>query len=316
MLVAITGGRGFIGAILVKYHLQQGDEVRLLTRKAEVGLKTDAKNLEIHVADLTSSSDDLIRFVDGVDVLYHCAGEVKEPQLMYSTNVDGTKKLVAAATGRVGRWVQLSSVGVYGQHMNACITEESSPCPVGTYEESKMLSDLLVVEAGNKGSFPWFILRPTTVFGSSMTNQSLFQLLERVKRKQFFFIGKTGALVNYIHVNNVIAALTLCATTPLTHAGNIYNLSSDCSLEDFVGNISINLGVPTPRLRIPEFPVRIAAKILGKFPGFPLTISRVDALCRRTTYPIDKIQNDLGYQPVISLQDGIRELVVSWQENQ
>ncbi len=316
MRVAITGGRGFIGALLVEYHLQRGDDVRVLTREAASSNTSDANNLEIFRADLTTGSDDLVSFVDGADVLYHCAGETSDQHLMQRTHVDGTKNLITAATGKVGRWVQLSSVGVYGQHSGKCITEESKLDPVGIYETSKMLSDLMVVEAGKGKAFPYFILRPSIVFGVSMTNRSLFQLVERIKRKQFFFIGKADAVANYIHVNNVIAALSLCATCSLDHAGNTYNLSDDCLLEDFVGNISKEIGMTVPTLRLPEMPVRIAAKILGQLPGFPLTTSRVNALTNHTRYPIDKIQNDLAYRPITSLEEGIRNFVNTWQDKQ
>lgn len=314
MQVAITGGRGFIGSILVKHHLQHGDDVRILTRKVESHPDDSSTQLEIYHADLTKQSKVLNDFVDGVDVLYHCAGESNNEDLMYQTHVEGTKYLIAVAAGKIGRWVQLSSVGVYGQQFKGSVREDSELKPVGTYETTKMLSEQLVMDAGNEKSFSWIILRPSTVYGSTMTNQSLHQLVSRINRSQFFFIGRAGASANYIHVDNVIQALYLCASCESRYLGSVYNVSDYVHLEDFVTMISDNLGLANISLRIPEWPIRFITRILENIPGFPLTTSRIDALTNRANYPITKISNDLGYQAVVSMQEGIRQFITSWKE--
>jgi len=314
MQVAITGGRGFIGSILVKHHLQHGDDVRILTRKVESHPDDSSTQLEIYHADLTKQSKVLNDFVDGVDVLYHCAGESNNEDLMYQTHVEGTKYLIAVAAGKIGRWVQLSSVGVYGQQFKGSVREDSELKPVGTYETTKMLSEQLVMDAGNEKSFSWIILRPSTVYGSTMTNQSLHQLVSRINRSQFFFIGRAGASANYIHVDNVIQALYLCASCESHYLGSVYNLSDYVHLEDFVTMISDNLGLVNISLRIPEWPIRFITRILENIPGFPLTTSRINALTNRANYPITKISNDLGYQAVVSMQEGIRQFITSWKE--
>ena len=108
MIVAITGGRGFIGSCLVEKHLNQDDEVRVLSRN-----KIFKKNgAQIFIGDLTNKDSDFDDFVDGVDVLYHCAGEYKNESLMHKLHIDGTQSLINSSKGRIGRWVQLSSVGV------------------------------------------------------------------------------------------------------------------------------------------------------------------------------------------------------------
>jgi len=316
MLIAITGGRGFIGALLVRHHLERGDEVRFLTRK--VGLHPDdsSAQLEIYNGDLITQSNVLNDFVDGVDVLYNCAGEARNQDLMYPTHVEGTKNLIAAASGKIGRWVQLSSVGVYGQRFVGSVTEESELKPVGTYETTKMLSDQLVMEAGNEKSLPWIILRPSIVYGPTMTNQSLFQLIERVNCRQLFFIGKEGASSNYIHVDNVIEALYLCASCDSRYLDHVYNVSDHSSIEEFINMISANLNNAKITLRLPEWPVRTTTRFLEHIPGFPLTTSRINALTNRVIYPTNKIQNVLGYRHVISMEEGIQQTVMAWKEKQ
>lgn len=312
MIVAITGGTGFIGKKLVSRLIERGDTVRLLTRSsATVG--TSAL-LEIHECDLlTVGANELSAMLDGADVLYHCAGQLKDVHAMRPLHVEATRKLAEAASWHVSHWVQLSSVGVYGPVTQSVITEDSALDPVGEYEITKAESDQIVVDAAQKGGFSYSILRPSNVFGAGMTNQSLFGMIAMIKRGLFFYIGKPGASANYIHVNNVIDGLVRCGTMRLAQ-GRIYNLSDHCTIEHFVDVIADALGCASPWLRIPKSIAYLTGITLGKLSGFPLTRSRVDALVNRSIYPISRIQQELGYHHVISMEDGLRELVKAYEQ--
>lgn len=311
MIVAITGGTGFIGRKLVQRHVERGDEVRVLTRRPPhaAGLPEE---VVVFGGDLAQAAD-LRPFVDGADVLYHCAGEIGDASRMEALHVEGTRRLIAAASHRIGRWVQLSSVGVYGQPRAGRITEESPADPLGSYETTKKASDDLVQAAGAAGAFDWAMLRPSIVFGADMPNQSLYQLIRVVERGQFFFIGKPGASANYVPVDNVVDALVLCALHPAAK-GRIFNVSDHATLEDFVGMIADALGRARPRRRLPEFVARLLA-VAGTavMPRFPLTPSRVDALTTRACYPTDAIERTLGYTHRVPLQAGIISLANSWK---
>jgi len=178
MIIAITGGGGFIGKQLVNRHIQQGDQVRLLSRKSFL----KDVNAQYFPGDLSNPNVDLSSFVDNVDILYHCAGEVNNESLMQELHVNGTQRLVDAAQGEIGRWVQLSSVGVYGVCRAGVITENSKEQPFGVYERTKTESDKIVKNSG----IPYTILRPSNVFGNNMPNQSLRGLLHAVQRVYFF----------------------------------------------------------------------------------------------------------------------------------
>ncbi len=312
IIVAITGGTGFIGRQLVMYHLEQGDEVRVLSRRSieESGLPDSVK---WYCGDLGNSGD-LQSFVDKADILYHCAGEIKDATKMKALHVDGTARLINMATGRIGRWVQLSSTGAYGQHREGIVTEETSLNPKGEYEVTKVQADNLVINAANQGAFNYVILRPSIVYGETMSNRSLFSLIALIQRGWFFFIGQPNASANYIHVDNVVNALLLCGS--VAHVkGQVYNLSDYRSLEDFVKIIANALRCKIPHLRIPELPVRVLIKLLGWIPGMPLTDSRINALTNYTIYENTKIEQELGYQHVISMEDGVAKLVAYWQSN-
>jgi len=312
LIVAITGGTGFIGKKLVERLVERGDTVRLLTRSpAGSGLSS---LVQVHQCDLLSAGEDeLSALLDGVDVLYHCAGQLTDAQAMRALHVDATRKLVAAASGRVGRWVQLSSVGVYGPVHEGSVTEEAALDPVGEYETTKAESDRIVIEGASMGGYSYSILRPSNVFGAGMTNRSLFAMIAMIKRGLFFYIGKPGASANYIHVDNVAEGLIRCATVDAAR-NRIFNLSDRRTLEQFAGMIAAALGCPAPQLRIPQAVANLAAATLGRLPGFPLTLSRVAALTNRASYPSLRLQRELGYHDVITMEDGLRELVKAYQQ--
>ncbi len=310
MIVAITGGTGFIGRKLAQRHLARGDEVRILSRRqpSECALPPSVK---LFRGDLAGGAD-LAPLVEQADVLYHCAGEIRDVGRMEALHVTGTLKLIEAATGRIGRWVQLSSVGVYGQPRSGTVTEQSPLKPRGVYETTKMRSDELVRAAGKRGAFEWAILRPSIVFGEGMPNQSLFEMFKVIDQGKFFLIGPAGASANYIHVDNVVHALTLCAALPGAN-GRIFNLSDYATLEAFASMIAGALGRGGPRLRVPEFAARlIAATGTRVMERFPLTGSRIDAMTTRAAYPMDAIRQALGYCDEISLEAGVVRLAQSW----
>lgn len=311
VIVAITGGRGFIGRRLALAHLAQGDTVRILSRQnPEPARLSDA--VEWHHGDLTRLAE-LQTFADGADILYHCAGEIRDESRMKAVHVDGTGLLIHAARGRIARWVQLSSVGAYGTQRDGVITEQAALKPAGVYEVTKAESDALVEAAITDGAFEGVILRPSNVYGADMPNQSLFGLIAMIRRGWFFYIGPSGASANYIHVENVVEALMRCGCAPHV-SGRVFNLSDHRTIEQFVAIMAVALGCPTPNVRLPESPVRLTARLLGRFRGFPLTEARVDALTGRAVYSNDKIERELGYRHVVSMEEGLKELADAWQQ--
>lgn len=306
--VAVTGGTGFIGRKLVDRHLAAGDSVRVLTRRSG---HVSLEGCDLHHGDLTVDSGALREFVEGTDILYHCAGELRDPSRMEALHVGGTSRLLGATTGWGGRWVQLSSVGVYGPHRTGTITEQSRLNPVGIYELTKAHADELVTGVENLSHT---ILRPSIVFGGDMPNRSLGQMVFLISKGFFFFVGKPGASANYIHVDNVVDALLLCATSP-NAAGQIHNLSDWRTMESFVCTIARELGRPAPARRLPDKPVRFAARTLARIPAVPLSEARVDALTNRSTYPTDRIVSDLGYSPGTSMEEGLHEFVSQWRKD-
>ena len=298
MIIAITGGSGFIGKQLANDYIQQGHQVRLLSRKSTLK-KTSAKYF---FGDLSDSSDDLCSFLDDVDILYHCAGETKNESLMQELHVNGTQRLAIAAKGRIGRWVQLSSVGVYGICRDGVISEDSKEQPSGIYEQTKAKSDMIIRNSG----IPYVILRPSNVFGNNMPNESLRSLLKFIQKGLFFFIGKENeSLVNYVHVTDVVKALIFCGSSDKA-LGEVFNISQSTTVENMIASLAFGLNSDKRILRFPKAFIRVILGIFGRNERFPLTSSRVDALTGRCVYNSSKMQKTLEFTYSMTLEEGFR----------
>lgn len=308
LTVAVTGGTGFVGRGVVGRHLDAGDEVRVLTRSPS----RVPSGARATIGDLIDPTCDLAPFVQGADVVYHCAGEIFDPPRMHALHVDGTTRLIAAARGRVGRWVQLSSVGAYGLPRDGFISESSPECPRGTYEVTKTVADTLVAGAAVEGAFGAAILRPCKILGVGMRDGAVRQMIGLIARGLFVFIGRPGASANYISVENVAHALYLCGTHPAA-AGRCFNLSDHRTIEAFAGRIAAALQVAPIRRRIPEAVARTAALASSVIPGFPMTPGRIDGLTTRVTYPTDAIETALAYAHATSIETELDGMVAEWQ---
>jgi len=311
VVIAITGASGFIGSALMRRHLDAGDHVRVLTR----GLRPlpGPQGAVAFWGDLAQPDDSsLRRFLEGADVLYHCAAELRVPGRMHAVNVNGTEALLTAAEGRIGRWVQLSSVGVYGRRLDGVVVEETDLAPVGVYETTKAASDTLVLEAARRGRLSAVVVRPSIVFGEGMPNQSIAEWARVIDRGLFFFIGSAGASANYIHVANVVDALVACGMSAAAD-GRVYNVSDWCTIETFAGAIADAIGRPRPTVRFPEPALRAIVRTVGRVARLPLTESRIDALVGRCRYPTSRIETELEFRIAVPIVDGLARMLAARQ---
>ncbi len=314
MIVAITGGTGFIGEKLVERHCALGDQVRVLSRR-ELSRVPFGNAVELFLGDLAVDDCDLRGFVQGANILYHCAGEIRDPARMRAVHLDGTARLIDAANGRIDRWVQLSSVGAYGPHRQGVVTEDTPLHPVTTYEETKTAADNLVANAARAGAFVVSMLRPSSVFGPTMRSRGLAELIDLIDRGLYFYIGKPGALMNLVFVDNVVEALYRCGTMQAA-AGRTFIVADSNPLEACVNTIATALGKPAPHWRVPERPARWTARLFGRVPGMPLTEARIDSLVTAVRYSNARIERELGYCHIVSMEEGLKELVAAWRARQ
>jgi len=301
MKIAVTGATGFIGRNVVESHLSKNDEVNILTR--QTGYSWQGVNC--FFGDIARPSETLEKFANNVDILYNCAGEISDESKMYELHVNGIERLLTISKGRVGRWVQLSSVGAYGQHKDKIVTEQSQENPQNTYEWTKTVSDNLVINSG----IDFNILRPSVVFGPGMPNQSLNTFIKMIRKGVYFFIGPKGYIVNYVHVNDVSRALILLGGIS-SHLNEVYILSQHTNVEGMVHALKRGMGINRTTLRLPEYPIRLISKVLELFPNPILTFSRIDNLTNRTIYSSEKIQSMVNYKYLNSLEEDFFQYIV------
>ncbi len=168
--------------------------------------------------------------------------------------------------------------------------------PQGVYKLTKIHADEIIKEKSILNSYTYSILRPSNIVGLKMPNQSFGQLLNAIKNKRFFYIGSKSSISTYIHVDDVVDAILICAKDNKAK-NQVFNLSNDCPLTDIVERVSNHYGFTDNFACLPESLVRFTVFILNKFIRFPLNKSRIDALTSKTTYPTNKIENILGFIP-------------------
>lgn len=314
-MILLTGAKGFIGNLLLARLSGSGQKIRLVTRSS---FECEFNNVEVVCADLASPATDFDSLVYGCDVIFNCAGEIHEEKLMHSLHVDATERLVAAANRlacqeRPIHFVQLSSVGAYGPARGATrvVNELTLENPQGAYEETKTIGDSRVIQNRSNKFFSYTILRPSNVFGQSMSNNSLRQLGRIVRKGWFFYIGsaKKDSVATYIHVEDVVSALILCGFDPKAK-GEIFNLSNDCALSDLINGMADAQRVSRPTLSLPEAPLRFMASIAYRLLRLPVTQARIDALVAKTSYPSTKMRDLLGFVPEREVPATIGELFV------
>lgn len=313
----VTGATGFIGKQLVYELLSLGHRVIAISRKQEnifpaevIIIRGDLANKQLNEQHLLS----------GVDIVFHCAGELANETNMFRLHVEGTqflldKLLSFPERSRPLHWVQLSSVGAYGPPpifgLERVVTEASPERPMGDYERTKTASDHIVMNSHLAGNITWSVLRPSNVIGVEMPNNSVRGMVRMIKKGLFFYVGKSGSVANYVHVRDVIQGLIFCAFNPLSK-GEIFNLSCDCTFESMVEQIAQSLKVSSPCIRLPGAPMRMVASLLESIAVTPLSSSRVNALINRTRYPSTKIEQVLKFKFQNQTPRAFEELVVKW----
>lgn len=294
MIAAVTGATGFIGRYLVERLLAESIDVKILTRCSGTTQDDISGGCQVFRGDLCDKAYKLDGFLEDVDVVYHCAGESNDKKRMHDLHIDGTRKLMEAASGKIKHLVHLSSVGVYGK-ASTVIAKETIPfAPIGIYEKTKAVSDCMVSSLAVANDFTYTILRPATVFGVDMPNNALRTLVRLIKKGRFFFVGPPGAIFPYVAVEDLAEIMWLCGTHAVAY-NQTYNVSTNFTVEKFVEIIAQSLGRSTPRFRLSKNLARVCACLGEMVPGFPLTNRVVDVLTSRTVYDSQKIKTDFGF---------------------
>ena len=167
MLVAISGGAGFLGLHLARRLVADGHAVRTLDLAPLDDASLEGRVEEVH-GDVRLTAE-ARRLVSGADVLVHAAAALpiqESRAAIRSVNVEGAAVTFAAAVeAGVRRVVLVSSTAVYGVPERHPIHEDDPLVGVGHYGESKIDAERLC-EAFARRGLETVIVRPKTFVGA------------------------------------------------------------------------------------------------------------------------------------------------------
>ncbi len=303
----VTGGCGYIGALLVQELAAAGDEVRvldsLLHGQDDIAAEQEAAGVTVVRGDVRDA-DARARALDGADAVVHLAAIVgdpacaKDPQLSDEVNVKATEALVADA-GRAGvkRLVFASTCSNYGRMADPTvpITEEGELRPVSLYAEQKVGMEKLIL--GGANGIAATCLRFATVYG--VGRRMRFDLTVNEFTRELWADRELEVFGEqfwrpYIHVRDAGRAVRTVLEAPVGEvAGEVFNAGRS--------------GENYRKLDLVE---EIGKQIeRGK-----VSYVRRDEDPRDYKVSFDKIRARLGFETLMTVPDGIAEIVKGLDE--
>ncbi len=298
--------------------VEQGWDVAVLARPTSTLTHLAGLRVAICKGSLTDA-ESLRAAVAGCTHIFHCAAcstDWAPLQTYVDANVTGTRNLLEAAAGAAGlqRFVHVSTTDVYGYPLSP--GDEAMPL-VETdlpYNKTKVQGERAVWTAAAAG-LPVTVVRPATIYGPRGKDFTV-EVAKLLRQRLMATIDGGSAEGGFIYVDDVAAAM-IGAGTSEAAIGQAYNLADGSAttwaryLSLFAGalharppwiNLSFAGGM---RLAIAmEFPHRLG------LPGKPLlTRHAVYLLGRSQEFSAVKARMDLGWTPVVSVEEGIARSV-------
>jgi len=305
----VTGGNGFIGGALALRLLKQGTPVRVLCRNPVKGRFLAELGAELVEGDI-QDFEVVRRSAQTCDLIFHVAAVGSgSAAVHYAINVQGAENVARAAVeAGVARLVHVSSVAVYGLELSGPVFEshEQRPSARDFYQQSKALGEAAVWQVARQSGLPTAVVRPAFVYGprSSLWTQTLYELCQRLP-----VIPEFPGMAHPIFIDDLIALLLLLAEHP-NAPGEAFNASADPAMPwaDFLGAYARMAG----KTRFIPFPAWSLARIARpldawfRLSGMPVDVSgMLRYLANRAVYRIDKATNLLGWQPRVTLGEGM-----------
>ncbi|MDX9713901.1 MAG: NAD(P)-dependent oxidoreductase [Dissulfurispiraceae bacterium] len=309
--VLVTGASGFIGRYVVSELLLDNAEVYVLSRNAKQ-LIENFTNIHIIQSDITQT----INIPENISTIYHCAGNIRSIDSMYSVNVNGTNQVIKAAIKSGCKLVHLSSAGVV-RPSSANIIDEISDCiPASNYERTKLEAERIILEAVKEG-LQTVILRPTIVFGVGRNpkNDSFLHLIRAIKSGKYRNIENGKGIYNIVHAQEVARAMLILEQSE-KRSGETYFINTPVSFKELSKYVSDAILCSPPKSI--SFSVAFLAaafcSMLNKLSisELPLTWSRLSALTNKTIYSQDRLLAETNYVPKASVEQYIQEVCNSY----
>jgi nucleoside-diphosphate-sugar epimerase len=315
--VLVTGAGGLLGACLVRQLAADGHAVVALGRSPSLREMFSAP-VAVRICDLVDgASVSSLDIGEELDSVVHCAGLSSNwgaRRAFALNNVTATGNLLDQA----GRWgfphfIYVSSSSVYFRFRDQLDVSENVPLPrpVNDYAWSKAAAEQLVRSASHIRAT---IVRPRGIYGQGDT-ALLPRLLRAAAKGPLPSFGGGRAVIDLTHVEDVVAAIASILHQRDKAAGTIYNVSGGeaVSIRDIVERSARLAGVEVRWREIP-WPVGFAAiRAVEAWhsafrPKVEPTVTAYSAglFAFSQTLDLTAIRRDLGWQPAISFDEGLR----------
>jgi 2-alkyl-3-oxoalkanoate reductase len=315
MDVLVTGGTGFTGSHLARRLLDDGHTVRVID--VARGLFYDElleRGATIHLGSIEDRAF-CEKFMGQVEVVYHLAAAFRQinvpDQYYWNVNVEGTRYLCEAARqAGVRKFVYCSTQGVHGHIADPPGDERSPIAPEDYYQYTKYEGEKVVNEIVQRTGFDATTVRPTAIYGPG--DPARFLILYRRSRKgRFLMFGSGRTTYHPVYIDNLVDCFVLAAEKG--RPGDVYIAADEhyYPLNELVRHVGQSMGVDVRVIHLPFWPLyaaavacEVACKPLRVSP--PLFRRRVDWFRQVRAFRIDKARDQLGYVPMVGIEEGLR----------
>jgi UDP-glucose 4-epimerase len=232
MSVLVTGGAGYIGSHMVHELAQAGERVVVLDNLSTGFDWAVAKDVPLIVGNTGDQKlvGQIIR-EHKIDSIIHFAGSlvvpdsVKNPLSYYKNNTVNSRALIETAVNNdVRQFIFSSTCAVYGNPVQVPVTEDTLPAPISPYGWSKLMTEIMLRDAGTAHDLRHVILRYFNVAGADprcRTGQSTTNATQLIKVAAEAALGLRSKLNvygadyptpdgtcirDYIHVSDLVRA--------------------------------------------------------------------------------------------------------------
>ena len=315
MRATVLGASGFFGSHVVEQLERAGHSVCAVVRPSSDRSFVDSLAVVVRPIDYSDSS--LVDAMRDADVVFNCTADTRmhlDEATRQAVEVELTRRIVrAAGQAGAGRFVQLSTIQVYGPLPNAAV-DEDLPCePVHDYQRAAVAREELVRSEADEAGLPWVLVRPVTTTGARDT--SLMANLYPVHGTGFFpIIGKGTQTLSMADARDVARAMVLLGESPEAERGVFLVSGFDTTWHELKEALDRATGRRTRTVRLPAGIMKLAAWTItaltprGTEPKLhPLAVDTTS----RASHFDDRRMRALGYTPQFGLDDAV-SAAVAW----
>ncbi len=315
----VTGGSGFIGGRLIARLLAEGWTVRALARSDASSAAVEALGAAAVRGEL-GDREAMSSGAEGCEVSFHLAAHLGDSgpwEEFKRGNVIGTANVLAASEAAgVRRFVHCGTEAALMAGEPLVDVDETTPLRPDSkapYPASKARAEQLV-RAANRDGFETVVLRPRFVWGEGDTTL-LPAISEMIAKGRFAWVGGGRNLTAITHVGNVVEGLMLGAERGAPGEAYFVTDGDPVIFREFVTEMLATKGVEPPDRSLPGALAGPMAAIFEAawkhlpVPGAP-PLSRFASwvLTQECTINISKARRELGYEPVVSREQGLAEM--------